>query len=73
MFKNRAKKLVDSQDFFDSLVEEIQSMKTPENRFKAWLELVTFVAPKVKAEDPLVDSNPPSIEIKYTVNNAPDS
>lgn len=61
---------VNSEKFFTHIQQEISSMKTPENRFKAWMELVSFVSPKVKAEDPALTSGDTSIEIVYVVNDA---
>lgn len=63
-FKSRLQKYVNSEKFWKSLMSNLDGM-TENMQFKAQLELLSFIVPKVKSEDGDSLKAPPTIQINY--------
>lgn len=63
-FKTRLQNYVNTDEFWKNLIDDVNGM-TESNRFKAQMELLSFIIPKVKSEDGESLRSPPNIEIQY--------
>jgi len=65
-FISRVQSLVESQDFFDTLTDEISKIDNSTNRAKLMLELINYVSPKMKTQDADVGKQGAEISIVFS-------
>ena len=65
-FLDRVQNLVESEDFFDKLVAEINLIDNSNNKAKLLMELISYVSPKMKTQEPNVGKQGQAISILFT-------
>jgi len=65
-FLSRVQNLVESEEFFNDLRDEIDKIENPTNRAKALFELISYVSPKLKTQDADAGNQGQAISIVFT-------
>lgn len=65
-FLSRVQDLVESEEFFEDLTQEIDKIENATNRAKLMFELISYVTPKLKTQDADAGKQGQDIHIVFT-------
>jgi len=71
-FKSRLQDHIQTDEFLDSLLADIEATESPSARFKLRLDLLSYLEPKMKSVDPQGANTGLTIELNYHEVTKPD-